>query len=148
MPARADVIAAARAWHGTPFRHQGRIKGKAIDCVGLVLCVAEELGILDVDGRAILGRDYLNYRAQPLDSFVHQECERRLIQWDLEAMAPGDVVTMRVPDVPCHVAIISELQGNFGLIHAYSSIGKVAEHILDEKWRRRICGVFTFPGVE
>ena len=36
----ADIIAIARACLGTPFRHQGRIPGVALDCAGLVVAVA------------------------------------------------------------------------------------------------------------
>ena len=47
-----EVIAAARAWLGTPWRHQGRLKGVAVDCGGLILGVGKEQGLLDFDTRA------------------------------------------------------------------------------------------------
>ncbi|MFZ2468534.1 MAG: peptidase, partial [Parvibaculum sedimenti] len=33
---RAAVVAAARAWIGTPYRHQASCKGAGADCLGLV----------------------------------------------------------------------------------------------------------------
>jgi len=30
------IVAAARAWIGTPYRHQASVKGVACDCLGLV----------------------------------------------------------------------------------------------------------------
>ena len=37
MPlARATIVAEARAWIGTPYRHQGSLKGIGCDCLGLV----------------------------------------------------------------------------------------------------------------
>jgi cell wall-associated NlpC family hydrolase len=150
MPARADIVAKAREFLGTPFQHQGRLKGKAMDCVGLVLCVAEELSIVDVEGNPILGAQYLNYGPQPTDRFVYDECLRRLrAKRAEEPLESGDVLSLRVPSVPCHVAIVSELQGGFGMVHAYSGgPEKVVEHVLDWKWCRRIEGVFSFPGTD
>lgn len=33
---RTRIIAEARAWIGTPYRHQGSLKGVGCDCLGLV----------------------------------------------------------------------------------------------------------------
>jgi hypothetical protein len=35
-------IAQARTWIGTPFHHQGRLKGVGCDCLGLIVGVAED----------------------------------------------------------------------------------------------------------
>jgi hypothetical protein len=133
----------------TPHRHEGRVKGIGIDCVGLPLCVAEQLGLRDRDGRPILGSDYRGYPAQPTDEFVHHECQRRLVEKPLEAMKHGDILTIRWPTLACHSAIVTTVSGHLALLHAYSSpsVGKVVEHILDMKWKRRIAGVFEIPGV-
>lgn len=45
MHTSAHVIAAARGWLDTPFHHQGRLKGVGVDCIGLVVGVARELGV-------------------------------------------------------------------------------------------------------
>jgi cell wall-associated NlpC family hydrolase len=44
-----DIIAAARRAVGTPFRHQGRTPGVALDCAGLALYVAAENGVDTID---------------------------------------------------------------------------------------------------
>ncbi len=33
---RDDIIAEARSWIGTPYRHQASLKGVGCDCLGLV----------------------------------------------------------------------------------------------------------------
>lgn len=33
---RTRVLAAARDWIGTPYRHQASVKGEGADCLGLV----------------------------------------------------------------------------------------------------------------
>jgi branched-chain amino acid transport system ATP-binding protein len=47
-PVRPEaLVAEARCWLGTPFRHQGRIRGQGVDCIGLVLEPARALGLTD-----------------------------------------------------------------------------------------------------
>lgn len=154
MSQSAEIVAAARIYLGRPIRHQGRTD--AFDCVGLVLAVAEDLALVDVAGEPILRAQYANYPAQPVNGFVHAECRRRLevrmiptigdslnkVRQELE---PGDVLTLRLPSVPCHTGIVSEVAGEPGIIHAYSPVGRVVEHRLDNPWIHRIAGVFRFP---
>lgn len=139
MIKRSAIVACARTYLGTPFKHQGRIRGLALDCVGLPICVARDLG-LNVP-------DYNNYGAQQIDGQVLRECKKHLIEIDIEAMQPGDVICCRIP-IPSHTAIVSDLPPGLGMIHAYASNGKVVEHTIDFHWRKRIAGVFLFPGVE
>jgi hypothetical protein len=147
MITRASVVRTAREYIGTPFSHQGRLKGYACDCVGLVLMVADEIGLFDVHGKPMRKHDYINYCEQPMDGFVHEECVRRLIGKPVSEMKEGDVLTLRVPSIPCHVAIVSTVNGLPGMIHAYSSFNKVVENIIDDKWLRRVEGCFSIPGV-
>lgn len=151
---RSAIVKAARGWVGTPFAHQGRIKGRAVDCVGLVLCVAEELGI---DGACSSPESwtrqpkYSQYGPEPFRGKVFNECVERLEKvQDSESIKVGDILSLRVPLTPCHVAIVSEHNGVLYMIHAYNggTNKKCCEHVLDSAWRRRIAGVFRFPGVE
>ena len=40
---RHDIVTAARAWIGTPYRHQGSLNGVGCDCLGLVRGVWRDL---------------------------------------------------------------------------------------------------------
>ncbi len=145
---RKQVIDCARSYLGTPFQHQGRIKGKGIDCSGLALMVGEELGIVGRDGRPLCRDLYIGYSRQPMNSIVYEACNRSLILKPIPAMRPGDVIATRNPALPCHVAIVSEINGVLYMIHAYDGgPRKCFENILDKKWRSRIEGVFSYPGV-
>lgn len=167
MVTRRQIVDEARKWVGTPFRHQGRERGKAVDCVGLALCVGDDLILSDVQGMPFLRSDYLNYGPQPVGRFVHEECKRRLVNLALldasgklvalpgqpmihgngpHFLDVGNLLTLRVPSVPCHVAIVSDILGGLGIIHAYAGSDKVVEHVLNTKWLKRIEGVFQFPG--
>jgi NlpC/P60 family putative phage cell wall peptidase len=155
MPDRSAVVECARSYLGTPYRHQGRLKGIGLDCIGLALCVGADLGLNDREGKPVHRYMYADYSRQPLGEELQEECARRLVvksfypPADLSDVLPGDVLTMRVPSVITHLAIVSELTHGLGMIHSYSGVRKiVVEHLIDQKWARRIAGVFSFPGVE
>ena len=40
---RDDIVAAARSWLGTPYRHQMSLKGEGCDCIGLIRGVWREM---------------------------------------------------------------------------------------------------------
>lgn len=42
---REQIVASARSIIGTPYVHQGRVKGVGVDCVGTILIVAKELNL-------------------------------------------------------------------------------------------------------
>jgi cell wall-associated NlpC family hydrolase len=46
---RSAIVTAARSWLGTPYRHQHRERGVGVDCAGLVIGVARQLGIVPAD---------------------------------------------------------------------------------------------------
>lgn len=161
MTTRADVVRAARAYIGMPFRHQGRGhpgggRSAAIDCAGLLVCVGEDLGLRDRRGAAILRSDYADYGPQELNEFLQAECTNRLNYKGLETnIEKGDVVTLRAPNWVSHCGIISDFeQGGWGLIFAYpvrlrnAPRGQIVEVRLDERWARRVAGLFAWPGVD
>ena len=141
----ARIIAAARKYVGTPWMHQGRVT--SLDCVGLALAVAEDLGLRDREGKPILRVDYMNYARQPRDNFLDAECARRLIARPLAELAPGMLAILRAP--LCHAGIVASVAHNgvpeyLTLIHAHA-VHKIAEHRIDEIWRSRIVACFSFP---
>lgn len=136
-----SIVLAARSYLGTPFRHQGRLKRVGVDCVGLLVGVARELGIW---GDSI---DHTAYRRREDGTILMEMLETHLVIKSLDdPLRPGDILAMR-HSVPQHVAIVSEAfpNGEFQIIHALDS--GVVEHRLSTRWRRKIVGVFEFPGV-
>jgi cell wall-associated NlpC family hydrolase len=132
-----DVITAARSCLGTPFQHQGRVKGSALDCAGLAVSVAQDLGIEYADLQGY-GRDPFNgLLKSALDS------QPELISVDRDDMQPGDLLLMRFGKDPQHLAIYAGQT----VIHSYETVGIVCEHDIDNAWRRRIVSVYRFRGV-
>ena len=139
MTTPADVVAAARSWLGVPWLHQGRTRA-GIDCAGLLICIARELGLVapafDVNG----------YGLQP-DGTMAQACTAHLRPGPL---APGSLLLLQFAGAePQHLAVIVPYRhaGALAIVHALRPRGAVVEHRIDDIWRRRVAGVFAFPGV-
>ena len=149
MPTRKQILDVARTYLNTPFAHQGRTRGFGLDCVGLPLMIAQELNIVDTKGRPMNGGLYSTYTGQPIDTLVLDCCIEHLVRKVVTQLKPGDIVCMRVDNVPCHVGIYDEVNGQPWIIHAYNGGScKVVEHGIDRKWWRRITAAFEFPGLE
>lgn len=147
MTARASidpeaVVAAARAWIGTPYRHQASCRDAGTDCLGLLRGLWREL--LGAEPEAVPA--YTPDWAEPSRSeALLGAAGRHLVP--VEAPQPGDVVVLRMSDggVAKHVGILAvSAEGYPTLIHAYSGHG-VVESPFTPAWRRRVAGCFRFP---
>lgn len=138
---RDDILAAARAELGTPFRHQGRTPGWSLDCAGLVVTVASALGV-DYS-------DQQGYSRHPSDGLLESALDAQpcLVRVALADMQAGDVLLMRFNADPQHLAIFagwSDVYQAEGIIHAWLQAKKVCEHVLTDEWRSRIVRVYRF----
>jgi NlpC/P60 family putative phage cell wall peptidase len=142
---RADVVAEARAWIGTPYLHQGAMRGAGCDCLGLVRGV----------WRALYGAEPATVPAYTPDwsEPARDEVLRRAAARYLEARAlgrfeAGDVILfrMRAGAVAKHLGIIGAVGARATFIHAMSG-QSVVESPLSEPWARRVVARFAFPAV-
>lgn len=133
------VIAAARGWIGTPYRHQAAAKGAGCDCLGLIRGVWREVcGVEPVEVPP-----YTPDWAEPQgEESLWRAAARHLQEKPLAELAAGDVVLFRMRDgaVAKHLGILS---GPDSFIHAFSGHG-VVENALTPPWRRRIVACFGF----
>ena len=130
-----DILIAARSFLGTPFRHQGRIPGLALDCAGLVVSVAKEIGA-----------DYIDrpgYSRNPSGGLLESALDDQPCLERVTDRQPGDVLLMRFSGEPQHLAIFT----GENIIHSYESVGKVCEHRMADVWAVRIVRVYRFKGV-
>lgn len=133
-----DIIAAARQCLGTPFKHQGRLLAFGLDCAGVAIHVARQLGVdaIDVSG---YGRSPSNGQ---LEAALASQPSLQQIE-PIAGRQPGDVLLMRFETDPQHIAIFT----GESIIHAYESVGACCEHRLSSAWARRIVRVYRFRGV-
>ncbi|MFD2181426.1 NlpC/P60 family protein [Rhodoplanes azumiensis] len=139
---REDIVAEARRWIGTPYRHQASLQGVGCDCLGLLRGVwrafhgdePEPVPPYTPDWAEATGRDTLVAAAT-----------RHLITIDAAAMRPGDVLLFRWrAGLPAkHAAIATS---DTTMVHAHDGAA-VAEVAIAPWWRRRVAGTFRFPGV-
>jgi NlpC/P60 family putative phage cell wall peptidase len=143
-PAGAAIVALARDWIGTPYRHQGSCKGAGTDCLGLLRGLWRE--ILGSEPEAVPA--YTPDWSEPSWSEdLLAAAGRHLTPVSSAEARAGDVLVMRMRDggVAKHVGILAfSPLGHRTLIHAYSGHG-VVESPLTPAWARRIAGAFRFP---
>ena len=137
-PHEAAIIAAARSWIGTPYRHQASLRGVGCDCLGLIRgvwrmvmgCEPEHPGAYRPDWAEAGGTERLLAAAG-----------RHLIAAD--APGPARVLIFRWRDgLPAKHCAIATDTGQ--MIHAHDG-ACVAEVALSGWWRRHLAASFAFP---
>lgn len=132
---RSDIVAEARAWIGTPWRHQMCARAVGVDCGQLVAGVARALGLRDVQ---ITG-----YPRIP-DGTLRGICDRYMQPIQVGEAQAGDVVLMRFDTEPQHLGILGDYEhGGLSLIHSTLKHRKVVEHRLDDRWRSYCVAAYT-----
>ena len=131
----SDVVAAARRWLGTPYRHQASVLGAGCDCLGLVRGVF----------RDVVGPEPWTvppYRAGWRGDWGLAEAAERFLR-PADGLAAGHLVLFRlgrtVAARHCGILVAADR-----FVHAQERIG-VVEVDLTVGWRRRVAGCFEFP---
>lgn len=129
-----DIIKAARACLDTPFKHQGRLPGRALDCAGLIVAVAQAIG---ADYRDVAG-----YGRSPAGNLLQAALDAQPCLHGVPVLErqSGDVLLMRFDGDPQHLAICA----GETIIHSYAQVGKVCEHRMAAVWAARIVRVYRF----
>lgn len=140
----SDVLAEARTWIDTPFRHQGRDKGIGVDCAGVVVGVARAL---EIEGWDVAAAE-IAYSRLPDGVKLRRICDELMVRVERREIAPGTVALMRWRINPQHLGIVAEPQdGRLTMIHALASLKACKHHSIDETWGDRIIGVYRLRGV-
>lgn len=132
MTTRAEIVAQARKYLNVRWHHQARSTA-GMDCIGLVICVAHDLGLSDFDitdyGRTPDPRMMLALLRENMDAVTTPQ--------------EGDILLMRFEAEPQHVAIVTDI----GIIHAYAQMRRVVEHRLDSLWQSRVIAAYAYKGI-
>ena len=146
MPYKLDkVIERARELVDAkvPFLHQGR-DFSGIDCVGALVYAYQFEGEIPA------------YPENPINGELEASLERNFGTPHLvvnrlnpltthEQLQPLDILSMQYRGPIRHVAIVVPhvaIAGVLSMVHTDSAVGRVTEHILDQKWLRRIVKVW------
>jgi len=137
------VVAAARGWIGTPYRHQASCKGAGTDCLGLLRGVWREVRGEEPE---VVPPYSMDWSEPARDEVLWRAAARHLKVKAPQDEAPGDVLLFRMRDgtVAKHLGLAAEIGARASFVHAYSGHA-VLESPLSLPWRRRIAARFTFP---
>ncbi|KLK92709.1 peptidase P60 [Microvirga vignae] len=133
------VVAEARSWIGTPYRHQASLKGMGCDCLGLLRGVWRGVLGTEPERPPPYSPDWAEAGADTLVAAAR----RHLIGIDVAAFEPGDVLLFRwrdtLPAKHCAIATLADT-----MIHAHDG-ASVAEVAFAPWWRRHLAYAFRFP---
>lgn len=140
---QASVIAAARAWLGTPYHDQASLRGVGCDCLGLARGVWREVVGPEPFPIPAYSRDWGETGAREV---LRDAARAALIEINPRDLRPGAAILfrMRRQAVAKHVGIVTSPET---FIHSYERLG-VIEEPLTRAWRARIAFAFLFPRPE
>ncbi|NLH80712.1 MAG: peptidase P60 [Phyllobacteriaceae bacterium] len=142
LPTRAAIVAVARRWIGTPYRHRASLEGVGCDCLGLVRGVWREFFGEEPETLPAYAPDWAE--AGRVETLIAAG-RRHLVAVPVERARPGDVLLFRWrPELPAKHAGILATPDRF--VHAYDG-SAVVESPLGPWWRRRLAAAFAFPGI-
>ena len=137
------LVAQARTWIDTPYHHAGRAKGHGVDCIGLVIGAARELGAAVPFDTTDYGRgDNLPLMRRGLLQFC--DCFP-VPDFPPDQWRGGDILIFRGGSILHHVAIYTGPEMG-AMIHVYNTVGKVVEQRLTPEWVRLLHLVFRLRG--
>ena len=134
---RAAVLAEAKTWLGTPYHHQGRIKGAGVDCLLLLCEVYHSAGLVP----------YIDPTPYPQNWHIHRSDERYLdgvtqyAQLTQAAPSIGDFVLFKFGRAYSHAGIYA---GNDLLIHSLVDRGVIQTSLQEPPLVGRSALVYTF----
>lgn len=137
----APIVAAARAWIGTPYAHQASVRGAGTDCLGLVRGIWREFFGPEPESMPAYTPDW----GEMDDEELLIRGAGRLLRPSQDE-EPGDVLIFRMRSgaIAKHMGILAQAGMHASFIHAYDRHG-VVESPLSAPWRGRIAGRFRFP---
>lgn len=135
------LVAMARGWIGTPYRHQASLKGAGCDCLGLIRGLWCEWYGSTPETPPPYGPDWSEIEREER---LWQALARHMREVRDVPLAEGQVLLFRMRErrVAKHLGVLSRAQENgAAFIHAYERHG-VVESPLGTPWARRIVARF------
>lgn len=136
---RNRIVEEAESWLGTPYHHEGMVKGAGVDCIMILVAVYGKLGLIPPD---------VDPRPYPNDWHLHRSTERYLngvLQYAREVERPdiGDVVLWKFGRAYSHGGIYV---GDGRIIHSYIGRGVVLDDINQAELASRDVKYFSLIG--
>lgn len=146
MSKRAEILAEARTWLGTPKIHQHALKGFGVDCWGLVRATGEACQVLTVDPEA--WEHFQGYGEVPSPRLVLGCANTFLVP--IQEPGVGDIALLQWRDgLPMHFSLVGEFRGRRTLIHPIGNGRRAScvEHGFTAEWPGLLHSWWSFPGL-
>lgn len=112
---REAVVAEALSWVGTPYLHEGRVKGAGVDCAMLIADVFCQCGLIPwVDPRPYSAQFHLHHAEERYLGFLQE------YTFPVSTPLPGDIATFQVGLCVSHAGIVVEWPV---IVHSYAQAG-------------------------
>jgi NlpC/P60 family putative phage cell wall peptidase len=135
------IVAEARRWIGTPYRHAASVRGVGCDCLGLVRGVWRALYGDEPEPTPVYSADWAEATRRET---LRDTAARHMGERPRDAAAAGDLLLFRwregLPAKHCGIAT-----GEGRMVHAHDG-ARVVEIDLG-LWRPRLAYVYRFPNV-
>ena len=142
----AMMAVRAKAWLGTPYRHQASEKGVGTDCLGLIRGLWRERYGAEPQDVPPYGPDWAERGGEER---LLEAARRWLVEKPLSEMQVGDVLLFRMGEgaVVKHCGVLSSVAGpEPRMVHAYWA-RSVVESWMGVWWHRRLVAAFGWPEV-
>ena len=136
---RSQILEEAEKWIGTPWEHQGRSKA-GCDCAGYIYCLGINSGC-DPKGLS----ENPTYGRDP-DDTMERILDKHLKRKPWNQRLPASVLFFAFGKRGQHLGLMSS--NGYTFYHGYEWENKVVETRLDNRWLKRLRGVYDFYEVE
>ncbi|MHC4072997.1 MAG: NlpC/P60 family protein [Planctomycetota bacterium] len=137
-PRANEIVECAHTLIGVPFRHQGRdLRG--IDCVGVPIYIAKDLGIKEWNSVAYPPRPNMAL----FEKLIRDTGSREVLYGE---RAHGDMLRVMSFRFPVHIGIyVVSPGGQEFMIHAFQPFKKVIKTPLNAQEWKKVHSVWRFP---
>jgi NlpC/P60 family putative phage cell wall peptidase len=134
---RAQVVAEAKSWLGTPYHHHARIKGVGVDCAQLLCAVYEACGCVPHIDLGNYAHDWHLHRGEEAFFRWLAAVGAKSLPSD-EQPEPGDVAVFRYGRAFSHGAVVVERGSPGSVVHAYIGRGVICSRLDQEPLQGRM----------
>jgi len=140
---RQRVATEALSWEGVKYAHQARTR-RGADCVGFVVCVGRDAGVMPWVEDDPRWEAFRNYRRFPDTDFMERGLDSFLVRIRKEEAGVGDVYWYRVRSVPRHLGIIVDSRS---MMHSDISKKRICRYPLRDRDLDFVRAAYRYPGL-
>lgn len=103
---RAQIVAEALSWLGTPYHHEAEVRGAGVDCAMFIKAVMAEVGLIHPFTVEHYPSDWMQHRNEERFIAIVEQHARRRLDLTAETPLPGDVLVYQFGRCFAHGAIV------------------------------------------